>query len=549
MALSSTHPLFDAFHPLWTLLRDCYGGEDVVKQKGVEYLPPTPGMLLDGMAKKTDLGYQNYEAYKKRAVFHDFVTEAVNSYLGLLHQNPAVIQVPDKMKPLIKKATISGEPLDALLRRINEQQLITGRLGLLVDLPAVPDPSNPLPYLTMYTAESIRNWDDSDDKEGRNNLNMVILDESGFERQHDYIWKMVERYRLLELRYPGQTTLDNEEDALGSGEGGDPESEMGDIVDREKLDGGSRVYMTGTFEAREGKDANLDEMIEPMLRGQTLDFLPFVMINTKDIVAAPDTPPLKGLAQLTMTIYRGEADYRQNLFLQGQDTLVVIGGLQNPEVPGSDGVLRVGAGSRIDLDVNGDAKYIGVNSVGLPELRMSLENDKERAMSKSGALSTAKNANSGRESGDALRVRMAAKTATLTSIAIAGAHGLETALKMIARWMGEDEDEVKVTPNLEFTDFQVDGKEIVDLMTARTMGAPLSLKSIHGIMADRGLTQLTFDDEMELIDEEDSGRMSKMKTLGLDFTGQPMPPPPAPGTKEPGGKPPQGSGKKPPQGA
>lgn len=536
MAINSTHPLFDQHIQDWILLRDCYSGERAVKARDTDYLPATPGMNLDGM-KSGQLGRKNYDAYKQRAVFHDFVNEAVQSYIGLLHQNPPTFELPPKMKGLLEKATIHGESLETLLRRINEQQLVTGRLGLLVDLPLIPDPAEPLPYITMYISEAIRNWDDSADDMGKNSLNLVVLDETCYVRMPNFIWKLQERYRVLELLPAAddssmQQTLDIDEPEVNAA----GETATQTEIDEAATEKQNRIYKTGVFNVRDGMEVPPDEMRTPMIRGQVLDHLPFVFINSKDIVASPDQPPLLGLAQLAMSIYQGEADYRQVLFLQGQDTLVVVGGIKEGENGAADDSTRVGAGTKIEVDVNGDAKYIGVNSNGLPEMRMSLENDRERATHKSGALNSGKNKNSGRESGEALRIRMAAQTATLTSIAKAGAAGLEQSLKGIATWMGENPDDVKVNPNLEFTDFQVDGKEIVDLMTARAMGAPLSLESIHNIMVDRGLTQMKFEEEMTFIEQEDAGRVSQQKKLGLDMKGDliPPPPPPAPG---PGGKP------------
>lgn len=496
MALNSTHPLYDALRLDWELMRDCYAGERTVKLKGVHYLMPTPGQILDGMGPG-QVGLQNYEAYKQRAVFFDYVTDAIEAYMGMLHQNPAKFELPAKMSSLVSKATINGESLLTLLRRINEEQLLTGRLGLLADLPFNPDPTNPMPYITLYVTESIINWDDSNDDEGKNVLNMVILNETSWERQDDYVWKLVEKYRLLELGALSQP--------LEGEEGREEVGTQDELQAEAKVESGPRVYNNGLYYVQNGSiDPSPEKMVSPVLRGQTLDEIPFVLINSKDIVSSPDYPPLLGLANLSMTIYRGEADYKNQLFLQGQDTLVVING--NGVTAEGNPPVRVGAGAMLELPNGGEAKYIGVGSGGLPEVRLALENDKLRATNKSSILAAGKGGMTGRESGDALRIRMAAQTATLTSIALAGAAGLEKTLKSVATWIGEDPDKVKVIPNLEFTDFQVDGKQIVDLATARTMGAPISWESIHGIMVDRNLTQMDFQSEIDKIDEEDAGR-------------------------------------------
>ncbi len=466
MSLKTTHPQYAAKIQSWSAMRDFYAGEATVKEAGVTYLPPTAGMVLDGM-ESTNLGYKLYQAYKDRAVFPDYVKEGIEALIGLIHQHDAKIELPERMKYLEKAATVDGESLLMLLRKINEEQLITGRLGLMVDLPRDPDPANPQPFISMYVAESIRNWDDGANIAGVNDLNMVVLDESGMVRE-GFNWQFKEKYRVLELR-----------------EG---------------------VYEQGEFQ---GDNYVQDALQIPMLRGKTLNKIPFVFINSKDLISTPDNPPLMGLGQLCLSIYRGEADYRQNLHMQGQDTLVTVGGIRNPgAVPGQDDdAVRVGAGSRIDVEMGGDAKFIGVSSTGLSEQRNSLENDRKRAEFKAGQLIG--NQSIKNESGNAMLARLAAQTANLNQIAMSSGEGLQTALRHIAIWMGEDPEKVKVTPNTEFTNAASNAQELVYLMTARSLGAPLSMRSIHTSLKERGYTQMDYEEEMKLVKKEGSNQTSQ----------------------------------------
>lgn len=479
MALDSVHPKYLEFREDWVTMRDLYKGERAVKAKSETYLPPTKGMRLDGMDSGKP-GREAYDAYKLRAVFHDYVKEGVEAYIGLMWQKPPTIDLPSSMESLRVKATAYGEPLELLLRRVNEEQLVTGRVGLLLDLPITPDPTNPTPYVAMYVAESIRNWDDGEAQEGESRLNLVVLDESGFRRGTDFEWVTQTKYRILQL---GAKDV-NEADGQG-------------------------VYQVGVFTNDDGQSAAYDEtqMASPQLRGATLDRIPFVFVNTKDIVSVPDEPPLLGLGRLSLAVYRAEADYRQNLFMQGQDTLVVVGGVKKTDATQDENVpLRTGAGSMIEVEQGGDAKYIGVNSQGLSEQRQALENDCRRAETRAGQLINSGGTNT--ESGSALQTRIGAQTATLNQVAMTGASALERLLKICAQWMGADPEAVKVTPNLEFADFEMSGKDLVDFMTARTMGAPLSKKSIHGMLVDRGVTKMDFNTEMDEIGEEDANAPS-----------------------------------------
>lgn len=458
MALSSKHPLYVTFLPFWEKLRDCYGGEDVVKSKGVLYLPPTPGQLIDGM-ETGGRGQKNYDAYKMRAVFPSYVEEAVNEMVGVMHQKPPIIELPPALEPLRSRATMDGEPLLLLLRRINEAQLITGRIGLLLDLPNQPGAN--LPYIATYEAETILNWDDgARGLPALQTLNLVVLEETEAERTADFEWQEVEKYRVLVL---------------------------GDVDANE----GAGQYQQGVF--REQSAMNPSALIVPQVRGTALRQIPFVFINASDLLPAPMKPPLTKLANLALAIYRGEADYRLNLFMQAQDTLVIIGGDGEEE-------YRVGAGASINVDIGGDAKFIGVNSAGLPEQRQALENDHSRAGSMAGQLLDT--VSRMKESGAALQTRVAAQTVTLHQIALTGSEGLQRCLRIAAEWVGADPNAVKVVPNTDFVGAKLTPGDYLQLANAKAAGLPLSDKSLHSRLKKDEYTVEEFEAEQQLLAEE-----------------------------------------------
>jgi hypothetical protein len=250
-----------------------------------------------------------------------------------------------------------------------------------------------------------------------------------------------------------------------------------------------------------------------------LERLPFVVINSTDTLYEPSAPPLLPLGHLDLAVYRSDADYRQHLHAMGQDTLVVIGA--RPAADGTTNTWRTGAGASIELDTGGDAKFIGVESAGLEEQRLALENDKLRASNAAGSLIDARS--SAPESGESKRTRMVAQTTTLVEIAQAAAAGLQEALCIIAEWRGLDPDKVEVEPNVDFGDEQLTGQDMLQMMTARSLGFPISKKSLHGLAQDRGLTALDYEEELEQIaQEEQDGRDRGMPGLpGEDDQGDP----------------------------
>lgn len=443
-------------------MRDAYRGSRQVKSKGALYLPPTRAHVLDGWSKgANNPGQIDYDAYKLRARFPNFVREAVQMAIGMMHSQPPIIELPSSMEGI---KTSKGEPLTHLLRKINTEQLITGRVGVMADLPTNPLPGEDTPYLTTYATERIINWDDGRvDQIVPQTLNMVILDETENERISGFEWESKEKYRVLII---------------------------GDELNNETRG----LYVQGVFEDTLYNKAGLKA---PTWRGRTLQNIPFVFVNSCDITSDVDDPPLLDLGDICMAIYRGEADYRQNLYMQSQDTLVTVaGGFDDTDK------VRVGAGARIDLPQGGDAKYIGVNSNGLAEQREALD----RLSSRAGSMGaqTLDTTSRERESGDSLRIRVAARTADMNQIVDAGALALENILKMCAEWMGEDPNDVRVKPNKEFGEMPLTGQSMVEMATARNLGFPISAKTMHDIARKRRMTTRTFEEEIAEAKKEDS---------------------------------------------
>lgn len=462
--IDAKHPQYDEYSPDWNVSDDVYKGERRIKEKGRVYLPATSGMIADGVDVINSDGYNAYQAYKTRAVFPDHVKESVQTALGVMHHKPPVIEVPTALEPMIENATTRGESLKVLMRRINEFQLFMGRCGLLLDLPAAEN-VEPRPYIAFYDGRDIINWDTGTAADLTiQNLNMVVLDESGPQRVDQFKWEDKKRYRVLLL---------------------------GEIEENEGVESGA-VYRFGVF--NENTNFNEAAMEEASIRGNMLDKIPFTFVNAADVLPEPTEPPMLGMSKLALAIYRGEADYRQALFMQGQDTLVVSGSTEK------DKKWRTGAGAVINLPLQGTAEFIGVDSTGLSEMRSALENDKAAANQKSGQMVNAMSRE--RESGDALKIRVAGQTATFNQIAEAGAFAVEQQLKLAAEWMGANPDEVKVEANLDFADEGLDGRTLVEYMTAKNMGAPWAMESIHNQLREKDLTTFEFDEELAKIEEE-----------------------------------------------
>ncbi len=462
MTIKTTHPEYAPALPLWQLCRDCYAGENTIKAKTTQYLPYTAGMMIDGVASASQPGSQRYNSYIGRAVFPEVMTDTIGILVGILNRKEASIQLPTALEPLRDKASILNESLSDILRKIHEQQLITGRVGIHADVPQRQvQIANLTPLLSLYNAETIINWDDGEAGDPtRQVLQLVVLNETEPVR-NGFTWTTEEKYRVLVL---GET---NENESTPA------------------------VYRSA--QVSEGQTITDEDLMPVLLRGQTLDVIPFVFVGPTDIDIKIDQPPLLGLANRSLAIYRGEADLRASLFLTGQDTLVTIGDVK--------GDIRIGAGARIPLPLGGDAKFIGIDSRGIEFQIRNLSADYEIANALSARLVQR---GSAVESGDALRIRVAAQTASLTSVARASAAALQEILRMSATWLGADPEEVFVTPNLDFADDPLEASELLDLLTFKQRGGILSHRTMNDIMKRRDLVTRTIEEEIEEIETEDT---------------------------------------------
>ena len=163
----------------------------------------------------------------------------------------------------------------------------------------------------------------------------------------------------------------------------------------------------------------------------------------------------------------------------------------------------MGASTSIELPIGGDAKFIGVSSDGLTEQREALENDRGQA-SELGANLLSSSKGAAKEAEETLKIRVAARTASITTIVKAGAEGLQTILRKIAEWMNLNPEDVTVTPNMDFVPDVFVPKDLLDFMAAKNAGAPFSLESIHNWGREQGITEMEFEEEMKKIEEEDS---------------------------------------------
>ena len=439
MAVSTRHPEMDARRLSdFRTMRDTMVGAQQVKAAGTLYLPKPSGFASHG-----DGGDSAYEAYKKRADFEELVAPTVAEMVGIVHAKETQIELPDAMAPIWENADGDGLTLEAFHRRITRNLLWLGRYGILTDAPA----GGGMPFMAGYCAETIINWDSD----------FYVLDESEM-RRDGFQWSHVERYRVL------------------------------------RLDGPAYVA-----EVHEG--GSVTDVTPRRMGGGTLDVVPFVVGNARDLVPHLDTPPLIGVGNAAIAIYQLSADYRHQLFMSGQETLVAING-PAPQYVGAGVVHEMNEGG--DQGNQPDLKYVGPSAKGIEAHKVAMEQQR-RAAARAGAKLFDESEHS-QESGDARRLRFAAETASIMSVALVSAGLLERGLRNVAVMMGQNPDAVVVTPPSDLMDNTMQADALERLFNVYDRGG-MSWQTYYEAAQKGGIMspERDADAEFSLIDGQQFG--------------------------------------------
>lgn len=441
------------------MMRDCEAGEKAVKDARETYLP-----MPEGFTTQPDSGAAMYNSYQTRAQFPDILQPTLAGMVGVIHRLDADITGLDDgpLEYMWSRATKDGLPLELFHERITAELLLTGRFGILTDVPS----DGGEPYLVGYDAEAIINWSPE--------LNLFVLDDSKLEQTEDdeFSWAEETSYRVLRLK-------------------------------------------DGTYTAQVYQDDDeSDKEITPQLRGgKKLDVIPFVISNPREQSTTLKQPPLVGVARSALAIYRLDADYRHQLYRTGQETLFILGTTEHtPTI--------VGAGVSYGLPAGCDAKYVGCSGVGINSHRQAIMDERQAAVAAGVKLFEGAKA----ESAEALRLRAAAGTATLTMIAKASAAALEKALRFAAQFVGQDPEEIVVKPNLQFIETVLDPAKVMALVQGWQAGAYSKLSLFESLQRGEIISQeRSYDDEQTLIEQEAIDSPQMQQSQGLNGGEQQIP--------------------------
>jgi hypothetical protein len=393
------HPEYHANFARWRMVRDCFEGEDVVKSRRTLYQPKLS-------AHKDD----EYDAYLRRSYFYNAVRRTTVGLMGSLFRKPPEFDIPKGAGIPRDSITLDGQTLEEFTRQAAQEQILTGRYGILVDFPR-RRPNEPVgePYFAGYAAESLYSWRVRLVK-GRKVLDRVVLLEQDVVLT-EYGEALVEVVRVLRL---------------------DPD------------ESGRLVYSQDVWRWDEEGNAPALERVTPLSLGRSLDYIPFVFLNVTHNLPSVEQSPLYDIASLNIQHYQSTALLQHARFYAGMPTYVTSAGEEGGggELSGlGDGMktmsaLTVGPSNVWELEKGAKAWILEFNGHGLTFLENAVDSLQLQMQSLGGKLISAQR-RAAALSSEAWALLETGDEATLLDVALTLERGLSQALRIMSGMRGD----------------------------------------------------------------------------------------------------------------
>lgn len=467
MPVQSTNPEYDDHIAEWEMMDDALEGECAIT-RSEKYLPRPSGMVEAEKLDAVGNAYL-YRNYRARAQYEHWVRDSLRSMMGLVSRLIPEIKLPTGLKGLEDNATADGFGLKQLFMRMVRQTITHGRVPLVVNI----DDSG-APYFSTYAARNGINWDTAD-QGGRQDLVLAVFRE--FRKK-----------------------------------GGDRYSHECDTVFREFfMQGGvcfTSVRNEGGEIVEEERPLGTTDSERRLVRG--LAYIPVIYCGSTDNSSDVDEVPLLTMARAAVKSYQLSADYFTALHQTSHP---------QPWVSGLDQAVELsvtGPSAAWDLGPNGSCGYLEFQGAGIEAVRQAMADQKGAALE---AGAKVMDISGDAESGEARKTRQNDQHATLHSIVMSVAEGIEQGLRYAAEWKGYKPEDVVFMVKPEFITPAVDAQVLAELQKA-VMAGTVSADTYWLYLTTGKLPDRAYGEEAELISEERESAGINLDNENGDATGK-----------------------------
>ena len=426
--VSNQHLLFQQHLEDCIKMRTVFEGDKAIKKNAETYVPKNKGV------DKAD-----YDAMIQRSVFENFTEATAKGISGLIFAKEPTISLPTSLELLKDNIDMDDNTIVDLSQNIVNELMEVGRCGLLIDVPNIDttgmtkpqtDALNIRAFTKLYKSETIINWR-YESINSVNKLTLLVLHEVYEEWTDRFTSTLKNRYRVYSL-------IDN-------------------------------VCYVEVFEENDNSFVNTMDIKPVIVKGSTINYIPFIPLTYKDISIIPVKPPLMDIANINLNYY-GVAVERRNVIHFVGNPFFMGKGINTRDDKGNALTITLGSSiAQIFQEVNADMKIVETQGTGLA-FNESYLNDCKSTMAALGARLLVPEANA-QVSENTMQMKTAGYRATIMQIANTASRAITQALKIIAEWEGQNPNDVKLELNTDYNLSEMDAQTITALVTAWQTGA------------------------------------------------------------------------------
>lgn len=426
--VSNQHLLFQSHLEDCIKMRTVFEGDKAIKANAKTYVP-----------KNTGVSDSDYNAIIQRSVFENFTEATAKGISGLIFAKEPTISLPASLELLKDNIDMDDNTIVDLSQNIVNELMEVGRCGLLIDVPNIDttgmtkpqtDALNIRAFTKLYKSETIINWR-YESINSVNKLTLLVLHEVYEDWTDRFTSTLKNRYRVYSL-------IDN-------------------------------VCYVEVYEQNDKVFENTMEMKLVIVKGSTLNYIPFIPLTYKDISIIPVKPPLMDIANINLNYY-GVAVERRNVIHFVGNPFFMGKGINTRDDKGNALTITLGSSiAQIFQEPNADMKIVETQGTGLA-FNESYLNDCKSTMAALGARLLVPEANA-QVSENTMQMKTAGYRATIMQIANTASRAITQALKIIAEWENQKPDEVKLELNTDYNLSEMDAQTITALVTAWQTGA------------------------------------------------------------------------------
>jgi hypothetical protein len=445
--VANKHPDYTKNAKAWAKVRDCLDGEDVIKSKKETYLPRPAGMS----GEYADA----YDSYIERAHFPLIVPYALSGALGVVITKMPEFNVPKELEYILTNATKDGRNIQQLFLDTLIEVFQTGRVPLLVDIIE----ENQFRFVP-YTAEEFINWKtaSTETKESEKNLILGVMQENLPESEDIFSHETTQVYRALILNEKGE-------------------------------------YSTRMFGDKSEEYPEFSKT--PVFMGKPYEKIPLFLAGSINNSFDIQPIPLVSVANISVQIYRKEADLANSEFLSCNPTLVLVGASNDDDLPNV-------VGSSVMMVIPNEAArvfYTTTDTAALKHVSDHIITLYEEAIRHGVAILDSRK---GVEAAEALRIRQATQSASIYSTYLSAVNAIKQGLEAMCEWGGYNKDDVVIDAPSSLTFGIPDSSILKEIITGFGTSGVIPLTVVHRYLITSGLMdqKIGYEDYIKLLIEQ-----------------------------------------------